>query len=83
MLEEALAAILELVFGHIEGLSMVVTLLVAAYYVGYVKYLAIIARHLRLSAIVIVALILSGALDVSEIFSLASALAGLLGGLVF
>lgn len=82
MLEELLATVLELAFGNVQGLSVAVSLLVGAHYLGYAKSVVAVARNLRLVAVVVAAMMLTGVLDVGEVMGLVSAGAGLLTGLL-
>lgn len=82
MLAEIITAAIELVVGHVSGLSIAVSLLVGAHYLGYLKHLAGVARHLRLVAVLFAALVLSGALDVGDVLGVVSTLVGLVGGLL-
>jgi hypothetical protein len=86
MLEEVLAAVVQLAFGHVEGLSIAIPLLVGAHYLGYLKRITVLARNLRLMAFVVAALMLAGVLDVGEVMGLVSASephpGGLLGGVL-
>lgn len=82
MIEELVAAAIELVVGHVSGLSVAVSLLVSAHYLGYLKHLTHVARHLRVVAVLVAALVLTGTLDVGEALGLVGWAAGLLGGVL-
>lgn len=83
MLEELLAAGIELVVGHVSGLSLAISLLIGAHYLGYLKHVAVLARHVRVLAFVLAGLVLTGALDVGGAIAFVSSLLGMLAGLIF
>ena len=86
MIGELITGLVELVVGHVNGLSVAVTLLVGAHYAGYLKHVAGMARHVRVLAAVLAVLVLFGALDVGPVLALVpkavGLVTGLLGGLV-
>jgi hypothetical protein len=82
VITEVIVAIVELVLGHIPGLSVAVTLFVAAHYLGKGQHLAGLFRYARVIAVVLAGLALFGALDIEILAGVLAAVVDLVAGLL-
>jgi len=88
MLEEALAGLLELVFGNVEGVSVAVTLFLAAHYLGKATMLGFLLQNLRVTASLLALLLVGGVIDIHPGVAIGlleaglNLVSGLLGGVL-